>query len=72
MVDERFVTLISDGTEVEMCLGGKDKKVTLENLEEYIDLLVKTRLNEFDVQMKAIKTGISLIIPDSILYFMSW
>jgi len=35
-------------------------------------LLVKTRLNEFDVQMKSIKQGINLILPESILYFMSW
>ena len=46
--------------------------MTKENLQEYIDLLVKTRLDEFDVQMKAIKEGINFIIPDDILFFMTW
>lgn len=71
-VDERFVTLLSDGTEVELCLGGRKKKVTIQNLEEYINLLIKTRLNEFDTQMKYIKEGISLICPDNVLFFMTW
>lgn len=46
--------------------------MTLENLEEYINLLIKTRLNEFDVQLKSIKQGICLILPEGILNFMSW
>jgi hypothetical protein len=55
-----------------MCIGGRQRQVTLENLEEYINLLIKTRLNEFDVQLKSIKQGISLILPEGILNFMSW
>jgi hypothetical protein len=57
---------------VELCIGGRQTQVTLENLEEYINLLIKTRLNEFDVQLKSIKQGISLILPEGILNFMSW
>jgi hypothetical protein len=57
---------------VELCIGGRQRQVTLENLEEYINLLIKTRLNEFDVQLKSIKQGISLILPEGILNFMSW
>ena len=29
-------------------------------------------MNEFDVQMKSIKEGINMIIPDNILFFMTW
>ena len=39
-VDEKFVTLLSDGSEVELCVGGRHRKVTLDNLEEYLNLLV--------------------------------
>lgn len=30
------------------------------------------RLTRFDTQMKYIKEGISLIIPESVLFFMTW
>ena len=39
-VDEKFVTLLSDGYEVELCVGGRQRNVTLDNLEEYLNLLV--------------------------------
>lgn len=71
-VDEKFVTHLSDGTEVELCFNGSKKAVTLENLVEYIELLIKTRLSEFDTQMKAIKEGINLIMPNNIMFFMTW
>jgi HECT-domain (ubiquitin-transferase) len=71
-VDERFVILQSDGTEKELCIGGRHKKVTMENLEEFINLMIKARLSEFDTQMKSIKEGIRMILPDNILFFMSW
>lgn len=71
-VDERFVTLLSDGTECELCFKGREKIVTLENLDEYIQLIIKTRLSEFDTQMKAIKEGIELIMPSNIMFFMTW
>lgn len=35
------MTVLSDGTEVELCFKGREKQVTLENLDEYIDLLVQ-------------------------------
>jgi hypothetical protein len=71
-VDEKFSVLLNDGTEVELCPGGRKRKVTLENLEEYLELLIKERLSRFDTQMKYIKEGINLIIPESILFFMTW
>ena len=71
-VDERFITLLSDGSEVELAFRGRDKVVTQENLGTYIDLVVQTRLTEFDLQMKAIKEGINLIMPEHILFFMTW
>ena len=46
--------------------------MTKENLSEYLDLVVEKRLIEFDMQMKAIKEGITLIMPEHILFFMTW
>lgn len=40
------MTRLSDGTEVELKLGGRGIKLTKENLPEYIELLMKARLNE--------------------------
>jgi hypothetical protein len=40
--------LLSDGTEVELCFKGREKDVTADNLNEYIELLIQTRLGEFD------------------------
>ncbi|TNV74890.1 hypothetical protein FGO68_gene13970 [Halteria grandinella] len=71
-VDEKFTVLLNDGTEVELCPGGKKRQVTLDNLQEYVELLVSERLTRFDTQMKYIKEGISLIIPESVLFFMTW
>ena len=71
-VDQQFVTLLSDGSEVELCFRGKEKNVTWDNVDEFIDLVIKTRLNEFDEQMHHIKEGIRLILPDDILVFMTW
>jgi E3 ubiquitin-protein ligase HERC2 len=64
--------LLSDGNEKELCFRGREKKVTKTNLDEYIDLTIQTRLNEFNMQMEAIKKGVFLIIPEEILFFMTW
>ena len=45
-IDENFVTLLSNGLQVELVPGGRSKKVTKENLKEYIQLVVSKRLNE--------------------------
>lgn len=66
------MTLLSDASEVELCFKGSEKDVTADNVEEYIELLVKARLGEFDEQMKHIKAGILQIIPEQILFFMTW
>ena len=47
-VEEYFVTYLSNGTLVELCPNGKETPVTHENYEEFIDLVVKTRLSEAD------------------------
>jgi len=41
-----FTTLLSDGKEVELCPGGKNRQVTFDNVQEYIELIIEVRLNE--------------------------
>lgn len=59
---ETFQTIISNGKTVELCEEGAKKAVTLKNYEEYIDLVVKTRLNEASKQMEWVKEGIDAVI----------
>jgi hypothetical protein len=48
VVDETFTTTLSNGAEVELCPGGREKKVTHKNYKEFIDLTIEKRLNEGD------------------------
>ncbi len=71
-VDQKFVAILSNGTEIELCQNGRQRQVTLENLEEFITLLTNARLSEFDLQIKYILQGIKTVLPDNILFFMTW
>jgi hypothetical protein len=71
-VDESFVTLLSNGQEVELVPGGATRKVSKANLDEYIKAIVQTRLHESAKQVKAIKEGIDYVIPLNILKLLDW
>lgn len=45
-------------TVVELKPGGKTIPVTPDNRDEYIDLVLQTRMNEANVQLAAIKEGL--------------
>ena len=45
-MDETFETILSNGVKVELCRGGKDMKVTKQNLDEYIKLILEKRFSE--------------------------
>lgn len=51
VICETFETILTDGTTVELCNGGKFKSVTKANLDEYVDLVVKVRLSEAEKQL---------------------
>lgn len=46
LVSENFTTMLSNKKTISLCPGGENKKVTLENYQEFIDLTVKARLTE--------------------------
>jgi len=68
---QSFVTQLSDGTEQEIKLGGKNITVTFDNREEYLDLSIKTRLQESDQQIRAIKKGLHILVPPHMLSLFS-
>lgn len=55
VVDENFTTILSNKKSIELCPGGKDKKVTHENYTEFIEMTMKARLSEAENQMKWLK-----------------
>ena len=71
VIDEYFVTLLSNGKEVELIPGGRNVKVTKANIEEYIRLVVNARINESQKQMKAIKDGVNFVLNLNIVRFLN-
>jgi len=63
----QFTTYLTDGTETELVPGGRDIELTYENRNEYCDLVIKTQMNAYDKQIKAIREGINLIVPINII-----
>jgi len=45
-VDQSFTTVLSNGTEVELCHEGESKKVRRDNIDEFIGLVLKARFSE--------------------------
>ena len=66
------MTHLSNGNQVEIVPGGKHKKVTKANLSEYIQSVVNMRLNESHKQMKAIREGVSFVLPLNICSMLTW
>jgi hypothetical protein len=57
------VTLLSDGSQIELIPVGSKIKVTKGNLNQFIELIIDTRINEAHKQMKAVKEGVEYVIP---------
>jgi alpha-tubulin suppressor-like RCC1 family protein len=58
LYDQQFTTILSNGKEVELQSGGKDKKLTFSNAKEYVNLALSVRFEECKVQVEAIKNGL--------------
>lgn len=66
------MTTISDGTEVELVPGGKNRVLTKENANEFVQLVLQKRLNECEKQLKAIKAGIGMVFPTFLMKLYTW
>ena len=71
-IDEYFVTLLSNGKEVELVPGGAQRRVTKTNLAEYIRQVVNARIYESKEQMKAVKEGVEFVIPMGLVKMFNW
>jgi len=69
--DESFTTYLSNGEQVELVADGKKKRVTYDNRLEYVDLVLKKRLEESQLQAMAIRKGLVQNIPLPILNIWS-
>ena len=70
--DLNFVIKNSNETDIELKKNGKEIKVNLDNLEEYIKLAKSKRINEFETQIECIKKGIYSGIDKNILLILNW
>jgi len=64
---ENFTYASSDGRISNLIHRGYKKKVTSENFNQYLQLLVSARVNEFNIQCDALRKGLALVVPECIL-----
>jgi len=69
---ENFTAMLSDETTVELIPNGTNISVTYDRREEYAELLLKTRFIESTPQCKAVRKGISLVVPIALLNFLTY
>eukprot|EP00466_Bigelowiella_natans_P013588 jgi/Bigna1/40151/e_gw1.39.40.1 len=62
----------SDGKKVELCRDGANKQLSWANRNEYMKLLLNFRINEFDVQVKAIRKGLAEVVPLQFTSLFTW
>jgi len=72
IIQEKYVTTLSDGREVELIQGGKNAMLTFESRNEWAELVEKVRLDESKKQAEAIRKGLSLVVPEGLLNLLTW
>jgi hypothetical protein len=65
--DQTYSIELTDGTIVDLIQNGSYEKVTFEDRFKFLELAVKTRLSEFNLQIAAVKKGLCKIIPYSLI-----
>jgi len=72
-VDLKFTTILSNGEEVKLLPDQPDLKVTKENLDQYVKLVLKARFNESEKQLAAIREGIEKVMKNvNVLQLLDW
>jgi len=70
--EQRWVTQLSDHTELELKRGGRDLLVPYEQREEFIRLSINARLQESSKQLAALRKGLSAVVPTHMLALFTW
>mmetsp|Transcript_6953 Transcript_6953/g.24571 ORF Transcript_6953/g.24571 Transcript_6953/m.24571 type:complete len:262 (-) Transcript_6953:7-792(-) len=67
-----FTTFLSDGTEVELVPGGRDKLLRAGDLPAFKAAVEEARLGETDAQAAAIREGLEAVVPEAALDQLTW
>ncbi|GMI41280.1 hypothetical protein TeGR_g2351, partial [Tetraparma gracilis] len=68
----KWVGVLSDGTEIELCPGGGRKDVTVDNCGDFVKAMVACRLHESDRALSAMRDGVASVIPGVLLPLLTW
>ena len=70
----KFTTVLSNGKTVSLIPGedGDKKLVTFDSRSEYCRLAKESRMNESKEQIKAIKDGLTKVVPTEVLNLLTW
>jgi hypothetical protein len=71
-MDLSFTTQLSNGVAHPVCPGGKDRKVTFDEIDEYNNLVLEARFNEGEKQIESMRKGFNIIFPTSMLGILNW
>lgn len=71
-MDLTFTTFLSDGHVIELCENGNTKVVSLDNLESYLQAVLRARADESNDVMNIIKQGLNSILPVTALGLFTW
>ena len=72
MIGASFTTILPGGLEVELKENGRNIPITLENIDEYVALLLEARLSESHQQIAKIKEGLESVVPAQFLGLFDW
>ena len=70
--DLNFIIKNSNESDIELKEKGRETKVNIENLEEYITLAKSKRIKEIEIQIECIKKGLYSAIDKNILQILNW
>jgi hypothetical protein len=72
VIMETFSTLTTDDRVVELVAGGGKRAVTFQDRGKFADMLEAYRMQEFQVQVQAIKKGLAQVLPQRLLNLFTW
>ena len=70
----KFTTVLSNGKTISLVPGedGDKKLVSFDSRNEYCKLVKESRMNESKEQIKAIKDGLTKVVPTEVLNLLTW
>lgn len=71
-VEQTYSTVLSDSSQVELIEGGSNIVVKCDARAKYSLLVRKARLMECCEQVKALRNGLLLVIPEAVLSCLTW